>query len=86
MASGARPEAWQARRQRTPARLTAPDPQAPATSNDTYVLGNDAVELEQLRLQHGLWRPILLAALASWPRIWPRIVGPTILEVRARRT
>ncbi len=27
------------------------------------MLGNDAVELERLRLQHDLWRPILLAAL-----------------------
>ena len=63
MASGPGPDVWQARRQRTPAHLTAPDPQAPAASNDTYVLGNDAVELDRLRLQHDLWRPILLAAL-----------------------
>ena len=63
MASGPGPDVWQARRQRTPAHLTAPDPQAAAASNDTYVLGNDAVELDRLRLQHDLWRPILLAAL-----------------------
>jgi SAM-dependent methyltransferase len=54
---------WQARWQQSPARLTAPDPQAPATSNDTYVLGNDAVELDRLQLQHDLWRPTLEAAL-----------------------
>ncbi len=57
-------DVWQARRQRTPARLKAPDPLAPAASNDTYVLGNDAVELNRLRLQHDLWRPTLQAALA----------------------
>ncbi|MCT0208228.1 methyltransferase domain-containing protein [Synechococcus sp. CS-1332] len=64
MAPGSGPDGvWHARRQRTPARLTAPDPQAPAASNDTYVLGNDAVELDRLRLQHDLWRPTLRASL-----------------------
>lgn len=63
LASGAGPDVWQARRQRTPAQLTAPEPQPEAASNDTYVLGNDAVELDRLRLQHDLWRPILQAAL-----------------------
>lgn len=33
------------------------------SSHDTYVLGNDAVELDRLRLQHDLWRPTLQAAL-----------------------
>jgi SAM-dependent methyltransferase len=44
-----------------------PDPAGPAaTAGDTagdYVLGTHAEELERLRVQHALWRPIVEAAL-----------------------